>query len=187
METRYAALVHARLGRGQRRPHLGAQRAPAQRRRRRQHQSPPPTSESDSNEHGQRRVHPRRSLPRLRIHQAVAAGAGRWLPDHCRRAAARRRPRAKRRSRLGGRGWSRTQPDHLTHARRPAPVCDALLEQLMWRSAPGDSWSASTKNTTPDGPAATAPVHPRYNGSGRRPKLTASTKARPMRTSAPVS
>ena len=28
METRYAALVHARLGRGQRRPHLGAQRAP---------------------------------------------------------------------------------------------------------------------------------------------------------------
>src|SRR6185503_14517495 len=28
METRYAALVHARLGRGQRRPHLGAKRAP---------------------------------------------------------------------------------------------------------------------------------------------------------------
>ncbi len=58
----------------------------------------------------------------------------------------------------GGRGRN------LITSRTPAdlrPFCDALLEQLMWRSAPGDSWSASTKNTTPDGPAATAPVHPR--------------------------
>ena len=54
---------------------ISARRGPPAAETSRQHLPPPPTSESDMNETRQRRVHPRRSLRRLRVHRA-GSGCG---------------------------------------------------------------------------------------------------------------